>query len=829
MITFICIALLSILFYSEANSQESLLPKRIYHTHRIAESIQIDGMLTESAWLSAERQSEFTQFEPQPFTTPKFKSEVMAVYTDEFIFVAAMLYDDPEKISTELTPRDGFLSSNSDYFAVSFDSYNDDLTGYRFIVSAAGIQADARIGRFENQNGTSYFDFNWDAVWESAIKKRNDGWTVEIKIPLFNIRFPKNPKQTWGLQFTRFVKRIGETSSWQAINPNVNGLVRQYGDMVGIENLKTPLRLSFNPYISLNYIRIPNQATTNVSKTFENQKGIAGGLDIKYGINENFTLDATLIPDFSQVQSDQKILNLTPFEQRFEERRPFFTEAVDLFNKCNIFYSRRIGGTPLNYWNVGNELKENETIISNPVQSQLYNASKISGRTGSKWGFGIFNAVSAPSFAKIKNSEDQSQRKIMTAALTNYNVSVAQKILPYNSSISLINANTMREGKSRDANVSGIEYIQKDKKNDYQLSLVGKLSQIFNHNQKDIVGYNTESSFRKLSGHFNWSIWNEIISKNWDPSDLGYFSGNNKMTTGIGINYNQTSAGKFFNSSNWWLNGGYINQFTPKQYSSWFSNIGFWAGLKNQGSINMWNYMQPFHSYDFNEPRTPGKKVRVLPYWNNGINFNSDSRKKLRLYAYIGSSLEPRKKYYNLSFALDPSYRFSDKFSVFYNLSYNPIQNERGYNTKSENNEIIFAERAQVTLSNTVYIVYNFHKTANFSVVARHYHSSVIINKFYRLEENGSLSATNYSAVRDFAVQYFNLDAVVQWQFKPGSFINLIWKNTADQYENIENKQAPNYGNQLEQLPSSGKANQLSLKLSYFLNGAKLFRKNTSG
>ncbi|MBK7340523.1 MAG: carbohydrate binding family 9 domain-containing protein [Saprospiraceae bacterium] len=290
--------------YCTLFGQDTLPVKRTYHIIKTTEPIIVDGVLSESFWNVAESQSDFTQFEPMPFAKTEFKTVVRMSFTDQYIYVGAQLYDDPNKVSAQVTSRDELGETNVDYFTMSLDTYDDDLTGFRFIVTAAGVQADARLGKFETDNGTNLLDFNWDGVWESAVQKSNDGWSVEMKIPLFNLRFPKKTDQNWGLQFARFVKRNGETSSWQAINPNINGIVRQYGNLVGIKDIKNALRLSLHPYISLNYKSAPPNQANKENTHLQVQKGISGGMDIKYGINENFTLDATVIPDFSQVASD---------------------------------------------------------------------------------------------------------------------------------------------------------------------------------------------------------------------------------------------------------------------------------------------------------------------------------------------------------------------------------------------------------------------------------------------------------------------------------------------------------------------------------------------
>ena len=187
-------------------------------------------------------------------------------------------------------------------------------------------------------------DFSWNAVWQSATTMNENEWHFEIFIPFSAIRFSNKNIQDWGLNVTRRRVKTGEQYMWNPVWPTVNGFLTQEGHWTGLENIKPPLRLQFSPYLSFYTNHYPSE--TEASGWSQQ---INGGMDVKWGINQAFTLDATLIPDFGQVQSDNQVLNLTPFEVRFNENRPFFTEGIELFNKGNFFYSRRIGGTPVSY------------------------------------------------------------------------------------------------------------------------------------------------------------------------------------------------------------------------------------------------------------------------------------------------------------------------------------------------------------------------------------------------------------------------------------------------------------------------------------------------
>lgn len=265
------------------------------------------------------------------------------------------------------------------------------------------------------------------------------------------------PKRDSGLGTQCHEKKTdyGRTIFWNHVDQNINGFLTQEGYWTGLTNIKPPIRLQLSPYLSYYTNHFPSNLPDKSNYTTQ----VNGGMDLKWGINQSFTLDATLIPDFGQVQSDAQVLNLTPFEVRFNENRSFFTEGTELFNKGGLFYSRRIGGTPINLYSVYDQLGNNESVISNPTETKLLNATKISGRTQHGLGIGVLNAVTSETTAIIENKETGEKRSLVTDPLTNYNVFVLNKSLKYNSSVSLINTNVLRTGSTYDANVSAFYLI----------------------------------------------------------------------------------------------------------------------------------------------------------------------------------------------------------------------------------------------------------------------------------------------------------------------------------------------------------------------------------
>ena len=453
---------------------------------KITQPIKIDANLDDEAWKNIEATGNFITYSPVFGNISKRKTVVKIAYDNTAIYVGAYMYDNPVNIRKQLTARDVIDRQDVDIFTVGFDTYLDKQNAFIFRVTPANVQGDSK----QSQGSSVVNDFSWDAVWESKTSIKADGWVAEIKIPLSAIRFSKKDLQNWGINFARFTRAENENSIWNPINPNISGELNQWGVWMGLNNIKPPIRLSFLPYLS-GGVRISPTAKGNVTEFLK-----SGGMDVKYGINESFTLDMTLIPDFAQVQSDNVFLNLSPFEIKFDDYRPFFTEGTELFNKAGLFYSRRIGDAPGQAAAVLKTYGDNPNykIIKNPGITRLYNATKFSGRTKGNLGIGIFNAVSASMYAKIQNLNTGNDSSILTEPLTNYNIIVLDQVLKNRSSISFTNTNVLRKGNSRNANVSSIDLSLFDKKNNYNFSFTGKYSSIWGK-QINKNGFNTVVNF----------------------------------------------------------------------------------------------------------------------------------------------------------------------------------------------------------------------------------------------------------------------------------------------------------------------------------------------
>ncbi len=272
------------------------------------------------AWNAANIATGFTELRPNAGRAEAVgqNTEVRILYDNTAIYIAAYMHDtNPDSIAREIAQRDRV--GNADFFGVAFDTYLDKINGNGFYVTAAGSQFDAKYSQTGGEDG------NWNAVWYSSVKINKDGWSTEIKIPYSALRFSNKDVQTWGINFTRKRFKTQQQFFWNALDPTINGYINQEGELNSLENITSPIRLSFSPYISSYVNNYPYNlpGIKNTTGTFN------GGMDIKYGINQSFTLDMTLVPDFGQVKSDRQVLNLSPFEVRYDENRSFFTEGTE--------------------------------------------------------------------------------------------------------------------------------------------------------------------------------------------------------------------------------------------------------------------------------------------------------------------------------------------------------------------------------------------------------------------------------------------------------------------------------------------------------------------
>jgi len=813
------ITLLTFLFfYLTLNAQETLPDTttelvRTANIKRIQSddvAPKIDGDPGDLIWLKAPTYGNFIQFEPAPGKACSQKTYFKLMYDDNAIYVYARMVDSAENILKELAQRDQY--NNTDFIGFIFDPYAAGTNGFGFYVTPRNLQLDAKYVLLDE-------DESWDAIWDSAVQMTDDGWQAEMRIPFSQLRFPKEDIQKWKFNVVRQMKKTREKSSWQPINPAVSGILNQNGWLEGIDHLKSPLRLSLFPYFSTYY-------APEAGKKMK----VAGGLDLKYGLNDAYTLDLTLIPDFGQVSFDNNVNNLSPFEVFFQERRPFFTEGLELFSRAELFYSRRIAADN-NYFN-RNGVPEGKTLVESPNKNKLLNAFKLTGRGSNGLAVGVFNATEGNSFATLRDDVTGNTEKLLINPVSNFNIVVFDQNLKNNSYISFINTNVMRKGSFRDANVTGTEMNIRNKKQNYFFQGSGAFSYVSEPNIAK-PGYKYFLSGGKNSGNFTANLEFTEISKRFDPTDLGFLGIYNSRSTLANFAYSTYIPKGIRNRSNSWLQMQYDRMVLPNEFANFAMEAGHFFLEKNFNAAELVVRVEPVITYDYYEPRRSDfAKFYTYPtnYLVRGF-ISSDYRRPFAIDAgYTWREWnEPGRKMHNLS--AEPRIRFNDHFSIFGSMAYIDNQNDVGFaytNSAATDllipGDVVFSIRDVKTIELGLNPVVLISPTLNFSLRVRNYWSQVDYNSLHKLQADGYLSTekvTSATYPANVLAQFTNFEARATWRFAGGSDLILAWNSGYNYFENEDARYWKSYNNFTDKI----KNNLISIRVNYFLDYERMFKR----
>ncbi len=777
---------------------------------RVAEAPVIDGKLDESVWKNADIAKDFVMLRPGDGDSEPDgqKTEVKIVYTDQAIYIGATMFDaNPDKIMRQLSERDNF--GTADFFLVSINPNNDGQNAYEFVVSAGGTQMDAQVSP---SNGE---DFSWSEVWFSEISFDDKGWVVEIKIPYSALRFAKEKEQKWGLNFSRKIESSREQYSWVYIDKSKGNYTQYNGLLTGLIDVNPPVRLGLSPFTSIIVDSYDGNTVTDLNF----------GMDIKYGITDNFTLYATLVPDFSQVGFDNVVLNLGPFEQVFSEQRQFFIEGADLLEKGNLFFSRRIGGTPVGYDEISDNYDEEE-IIDNPDEVKVLNVVKVTGRSKKGLGVGVLNAVTDETYATVQDTITGEKTKIKTEPLANYNVLVIDQAFNKNSSIGLVNTNVLREGDFRDANVTSLVMSLANKSNSYRLSADGSTSTV-HENDMNTTGFSSGLEFEKTKGKIRYSLRHRYADDNYDKNDLGFQRTNNYNDFMGNVSYRIFEPTDHFNNLRISFFAGHFRRNDPNVTTSNYFELDFFATNLKQMSYGLELGTNIGERLDFFEPRTEGRYWVRNPQFSTEGFFSSDFRKRLA----FELKLEYRQRYdtdeYSPEISFYPRFRVNDKLEFGYGIILDKSYNQPGYVTTLDDETIIFGVRDNDQIENNLSSKYSFNDKSSISLVFRHYWSTVAYeDQYYELSDDGYLIDHPYSDNNDLNFNSWNLDLRYVWQFARGSELVALYRNSI---QNDNDQSYLSFGENLSNLFDQPTGNLLSIKLLYYLdyNNAKSWFKKS--
>jgi hypothetical protein len=789
-----------------------------YEILKINERIKIDALLNEGAWSKVPVASNFVQWIPDPMSPATVRTEVKMFYTDDAVYIGAKLMQKKGTLRKQLTPRDGIGNANADLFGVYFDTYRDKQNGFAFKVTAAGSKQEERLIN-GGREGTG--DVSWDAVWTSKVRTTDSAWYVEMEIPFQAVRFPKNDIQEWGLQFTRQFRSRRERSYWNPVNPRETGFLAQAGVLNGIENIEPPTRLIFFPYVSAGYQRKPS------ADGFESKFLRSGGMDVKYGINEAFTFDMTLIPDFSQVISDQIIRNVSAFEQQLTENRPFFTEGVELFNKQGLFYSRRVGGTPRNYNQVNASFSDPNLyeIEKNPNVTPLFNSFKISGRNEKKLGIGLFNALAAPVTASIRDKSTNETIETETEPLTNYSVFVLDQGLKGQSFINFTNTNVARAGDAIDANVSALEVKLFTKKNTFMY----RFNQATSVNSVGRNGTKWIGRFEKISGKIRLAQQVRYLSKQYDQRDLGLQFDQNDLFSFSQFRYfeNKPKA-KHLQLYNIYLNSTLSYNAQPFSFRRWELSATYFMLLKNFWDISFTVENTPYAPINFYQLASFGERIKEFPYLFARTSGSTDSRKKLFWawdFGYGKGTIDPNPNYVNTSNTF--RYRFNDHLEISTTYQFENNQSNIGrsfYDVVIDRPIVAFRDIKEQTAQ--VSLAYNFSPNLNLTGRFRHYNSIIKNKSLHTTSPDGSWMQNIYTSVTPESVNenynLQNIDVFLNWIYAPGSRMILSYKQWLNDAYVLNTNFENSFSRNVTQVVNKPKAFEVSLRFIYFLDYNRL-------
>jgi hypothetical protein len=774
----------------------------------------IDGFLEGGIWDKAEPASGFYQYEPHNDRPASFETFVYVLYDDNYLYVGARMLDpEPDKILTEMGLRDGDENLNADKFWIDINPFDDGIYGYSFRVTASGVQTDVNISHGTGRRG----DLSWDAVWASATRITDKGWEVEMKIPYAALRFPSSDVQQWGINFWREIRRTRESSSWNFVNRRIGDAVASKGLLTGIEGVKPPLRLALFPYTSA---YLENNGTETGWKGTLN-----GGMDLKYGVNESFTIDMTLIPDFGQVQSDAKILNLSPYEVKYDEKRQFFTEGTELFSKADLFYSRRVGARPSGYRRAYDDTGEHEIVRENPLETRLINATKFSGRTQSGLGIGIFNAMTSPGKAVIRDTLTGKEREFITQPFTNYNLVVLDQSLKNNSFLSLVNTNVAGLSDGYTGNITGTEFRFLDGTGMYRVSGTAALSQQYFREAENNFGYKYSLGIGKFGGTWQYSYSRSVISDTYQQNDLGFLQRNNLISNNLSFSHNIFDPfWKLLNLTNG-LRIGYNQLFQGSKFTSMGIEYYMRALFVSRFFLTMSAEYDPFGRRDYFEPRVAGRFYEIAPEFEMDIDISTDYRRRLYVDGEFGFqkrlSVYDQREY---KFEIEPTIRLSNRMNIAYGFELGKELNDIGYVSHTDPENVFFGLRNTTTTENAIQSTYVFSNDLSLGFDLRHYWSRVdYLDRFFLLEEDGKLDEITGPVPDAADINYnaFTIDMKLTWNFAPGSQMTVVWKNIIESEQDVL---IPNYVDNMKNFLEQPQINSFSVKFLYYLDYHSLIR-----
>ena len=770
--------------------------------------IVLDGSIDELDWVHASHITSLEQYFPEPSKEPEgVSSDIRMFYTQQGLYVGGVLKDSRSPILAQLTPRDR-VNANTDWIHMIVNPFNDGANDFNFYLSAAGVQGDSRATSDGGEDGS------WNAVWYSAVIRKEHQWSFEIFIPYRVLRIPETQEgqqpKPWGFNIKRSIRSDRSMHSWNPIDRNFDNESLQSGILTNIWVKNPPLRLSLRPNVTGTLQRSGDSPLRSTG---------AAGADIKVGLNKSFTLDMTLLPDFSQVAFDEQFVNFGAFEQRFDENRQFFTEGVNLFNKAGLFYSRRIGGNPQNFTNA------NLDDLSNTTQTftRMLNASKITGTTEGNLSVGALNAITAANYATGTDSLGNPV-EVLTEPLTNYNVVAVDQRFNGNSSVGFINTSVLRsngEGPSRDANVSALTANINFLENSHFFNASIARSQIFDIDEP-YGGTSAGWRLGKQVGSWRWNHRFELVTPEFDPNDLGFQRRGNKLHQRIDVSHELLEPQGPHLRRRHRLRVQYNRLYDPSSFERVHLEYSYFGLLKSFLAYGYNAETRPAE-IDFYDARVWGRyRINPASFWHNAW-MSTDFRKPVAFelrggqWAWAGYGARGMNGSGELIVRVNDHLNFRSEL----NLNNN---HQIGWAQTLTNDSIGMALRHRREVSQSIRGQYLFGPNSWITLNMRHSWNRIENESIFHLNEDGTMTNSPDYEDPDLRINFFNVDLKYVFWFAPGRELNLLYRaSLANSDSDVDLRYLQNMQS-LTNLPTD---HLLSLRLVYFLDYAQIRNSST--
>jgi len=535
-------------------------------------AIRVDGRLDEPVWVRSAAITDFIQKEPEQGAAPTDHMEVRFAYDDGAFYVGARMWArNAKEIQAPLGRRDN--TDQAEHILVSLDTFLDRRTSVVLGVTAGGV----RLDRFHGTDNEDSFDTTFDLVWVARTSIDGEGWTAEIWIPFTQLRFNPEDALTWGLNVQRFRPSINEEDTWVLIPRTVRAWSSRFGDLEGVSDVRPARRIELLPYVAARSTLYGDAAGTDPFRQGANPGGRVGA-DMKIGFGPNLTLDATINPDFGQVEADPAEVNLTAFETRFTERRPFFLEGSPLFNigHPNFYYSRRVGARPIG--------PATDDYVDYPQFASILGAAKLTGRLPSKTSLGFLAAATAEESADLANEDLGTERSVRVAPRAYYGVARVLQEFGANASTaglfaSLVHrdfedADPLANLYARNAAAFAGNTLLRFAGGQYEFRAAAGGSYITGTEQAmervqrssahfaqrpdrdystldptltSLPGWTVQANFDRTGGrHWLWGASTKVDSENFETNDLAILNGADGLLMSGNLTYRETQPGRVF-------------------------------------------------------------------------------------------------------------------------------------------------------------------------------------------------------------------------------------------------------------------------------------------